>query len=167
MTDYFPPSMKQVFGEEGAPSDNPITDPDGGLTRFGISQTQHPEVDVPGLTQTTAVAWYRANVWQKEQCDIMPWPVCLAVFDAGVNQGLTKGAELLQSALKVDVDGDIGPQTRGALAAADPWDLTARFLAKRAVDYTTDSEWSMDGEGWMYRLMCLSLAAGRQSNTGA
>ena len=55
MVDYFPACMVQIFGEEGAPSDDPITDPDGGLTRFGISQTQHPEVNVAALTQAAAV----------------------------------------------------------------------------------------------------------------
>jgi len=29
VTDYFPLAMSKIFGEEGAPSDDPTTDPDG------------------------------------------------------------------------------------------------------------------------------------------
>ena len=161
MTDYFPIACQQVFGEEGAPSDNPLTDPNGGLTRFGISQKQNPDVDVATLTQAGAVVIYRARYWDANRCSDMAWPVCLGVFDTDVNQGDGTGARLLQASLGVAVDGDVGDVTIKAVAKADPWELTARLLAKRGVAYTTDSEWVANGEGWMYRLASLAIATGR------
>jgi lysozyme family protein len=161
-TDYFLTAYKQVFGEEGGPSDDPVNDPAGGLTRFGISQVQHPDVDVAGLTQATAAAWYRANMWDATRCGEMPWPVCLAVFDTSVNPRLGfDGARSLQQALGVAIDGDIGEQTMTALRAADPWDLSARIIAKRAARYASSPLFDRDGEGWMYRLASLAIACGR------
>jgi lysozyme family protein len=158
---YFTLAMVFVFGAEGAPSDDPVNDPNGGLTRFGISQTQNPDIDVASLTQEQAIEWYRTRRWLANSCDEMPWPVNLAVFDAEINQGPATGNRFLQEALRVGADGVIGPQTLKALSGAgDILDLTARIIAKRAVSYTHDSEWPMDGEGWMYRLAKLGLYAG-------
>lgn len=54
--DRFPQIMVLIFDLEGPESDNLTTDPNGGLTKFGISQVQHPDVDVANLTPTTATA---------------------------------------------------------------------------------------------------------------
>ena len=82
--DPFTRSVTLVLDLEGADTDNIATDPDGGLTRFGISSKQHPEVDVAGLTRDAALAWYRQNVWDAHRCGEMAWPVCLVVFDEAV-----------------------------------------------------------------------------------
>lgn len=156
--DRFPQIMVLIFDLEGPESDNLTTDPNGGLTKFGISQVQHPDVDVANLTPTTATAWYRANMWLPYHCDEMPWPVCLAVFDGIVNGG---GAAALQRALGVDDDGIIGSITMAALRAdTDPNELTARVLEQRALGYVDDSEWDANGGGWMYRLARVGMAAG-------
>ncbi len=156
--DDFDLGMKFVFGAEGAPSDNPVTDPYGGLTRFGISQTQNPTVDVANITQAEAVQWYKDTIWLANSCDKMPWPINIIVFDGEVNQGPSAANELLQSALGIGVDGIVGTETLDALqAVSDISDLAARILAKRAVSYTADDTWQYNGEGWMYRLMRLAI----------
>ena len=37
----------------------------GGLTRYGISQIRHPEIDVANLTLDKAYEWYKSNYWDK------------------------------------------------------------------------------------------------------
>jgi lysozyme family protein len=156
-------AVKQVLEEEGLLSNDPIDDPNGGLTKYGISQKQNPDVDVASLTRDTAIAIYKVRYWLRNRCQDMPWPVSVVVFDADVNQGDMPAAKLLQMSLGVTVDGIIsaGGQTLTALRYRDPWEVSARMLAKRAVRYSKSNLWSRDGEGWMYRLACLSLAAGR------
>lgn len=57
MRSDFPRAINIVLLEEGPMSNNATTsDPDGGLTQFGISKTQHP--DVPGL-----FAWWCLTGW--------------------------------------------------------------------------------------------------------
>ena len=154
-------AVKLVLGIEGPDSDNPVTDPNGGLTRFGISQTQNPGLDVASLTVDDAIAYYRHNYWSPVRCDALPWPINVMAFDSAVNQGTGVAERLLQAALRVTIDGVIGPETLAAAAKADAWDLAARYSAKRAVSYTQDSEWRMDGEGWIYRVSRVLLACVR------
>lgn len=155
-------AVKLVLGIEGPDSDNPVTDPDGGLTRFGISQKQNPAVDVAGLTVDTAIAFYKANHWLAENhCDELPFPASVMMFDSSINQGPVVARRLLQSALGVPVDGMIGGQTIAASQRVDPWDFAARYSAKRAVAYTMDSEWRLDGEGWIYRVATILTGCAR------
>ncbi len=154
MDSTFQRSVSFVLGAEGADSDNQDTDPDGGLTRFGISQKQHPEVNVPALTRTSAVAWYQTNVWNRYRCGDLPWPVCLVVFDACVNQGNPKA---LQRALGVSVDGVIGPVTIGAAAKWDPVELAVETLGYRAIAYVASANWPANGRGWMNRLFHVAI----------
>ena len=150
--DQFAFAVKLILGIEGPDSDNAETDPDGGLTRFGISQTQNPNLDVASLTVADATDYYRHNYYSPACCDDLPWPIGVLVFDSAVNQGEGTAERLLQAALGVTVDGVIGPQTLAAAHRADAWDLAARYSAKRALAYTQAKEWRQDGEGWIYRV---------------
>ena len=159
--DQFAFAVKLILGIEGPDSDNPITDPDGGLTRFGISQTQNPGLDVASLTVDEATDYYQNNYWSQTCCDQLPWPIGVLVFDSAVNQGDGMAERLLQAALGVDVDGIIGPQTLAAAHRADTWDLAARYSAKRALAYTQAKAWRQDGEGWIYRVARVLVACAR------
>jgi len=41
--------------------DRPRIDPDGGVTKFGIAQKQHPGVDAANLTRDGSLAIYQAE----------------------------------------------------------------------------------------------------------
>jgi lysozyme family protein len=155
-------AVKLVLGIEGPDSDNPRTDPNGGLTRFGISQKQNPSIDVASLTVDQAIAFYKENHWHENRCENLPWPISVMVFDSSVNQGALIARRLLQASLGVKVDGIIGPETLIAAGRSSPWDLAARLSAKRGLAYTSDSEWRSDGEGWLYRVARVSIACARQ-----
>lgn len=48
-------SVQFVLEDEGVFTNNLQTDPDRGLTNFGISQKQNPDVDVAHLTRDGAI----------------------------------------------------------------------------------------------------------------
>lgn len=113
--------------EEGGYFDHP-KDP-GGKTNFGVIQRVYDKYRVArGLeTQTVGVIdqsevrdIYNKYYWSPLQCDDMPPGVDLAVFDFGVNSGISRSAKYTQRILGVKVDGHIGPDTLHALNTTDP-----------------------------------------------
>lgn len=155
---YFTYAVHMVLIEEGPMSnDGATSDPNGGLTRFGISQIQNPALNVASLTQQQAIDYYHANYWTPNNLDALPWPLSYVIFDIDVNNGDRIGARLLQRALGLQDDGQVGPHTiNAAHAVRDPLDLCMRVLAKRGVYYTTLSNWTPNAEGWMYRNACVA-----------
>ena len=113
-----------VLRLEGGETDDP--DDPGGHTRFGISATHHPDVDIAALTRPEALAIYRRDYWDALKCDELPWPLAVTAFDINVNQGGGFAARALQRAVGAKVDGIIGPLTvASATHHPDPaWVLT-------------------------------------------
>lgn len=86
--------------------------------------------DVRKLTRGDAVFLYNRHFWQPLGCDALPIPLGEALFDQGVNGGLTAARKLLQRALNsclllipvstakktlLKVDGNVGTATMAAL----------------------------------------------------
>lgn len=111
-TSVFDAALAFVLGAEGGETNDP-SDP-GGHTRYGIAQNKHPEVNVSELTLERAKDIYRADYWRPLRADELPRAVAYAVFDCAVNQGTGVAASLLQQALGVQIDGQVGPRTLGA-----------------------------------------------------
>ena len=66
-------------------------DPDdpGGLTRYGISKTANPDIDVANLTLDQAMAIYKARYWRPVATganDLLD----MAAFDTAVNCGASR-----------------------------------------------------------------------------
>jgi lysozyme family protein len=119
-----------------------VDDPDdpGGVTNFGLSQRSYPELDIAALTIAEAEAIYRRDWWNQYGLGTMPDPVGAKTFDTIVNMGASGGFRVLQQALRsigqdVDIDGILGPQTRGAVAAADPARLLPAQCLVQAAHY--------------------------------
>jgi len=121
-----------VLKMEGGLTDDP-NDP-GGLTNFGISQKAYPSVDIRNLTVEGAREIYHRDYWIPCQCDELPTPFAISVFDTAVNQGVTKAKRLLQIALDVTVDGVIGQKTISAAMKADAYRIK-KYLAERLAAY--------------------------------
>ena len=102
-------------------------DPDdpGGLTKYGISKVNHPEVDVANLSLEGAKAIYRKHYWNPIKGDqIASGRVAIKFFDMAVNMGVKQATKLVQEALgdmgcSVAVDGMMGPKTLEALNGVD------------------------------------------------
>jgi len=162
----FETSLRHVLRFEGGYVDHPA-DP-GGATNLGITRAtlaRHrggsvSKAEVRALDHDTARSIYRKLYWDALRCDEMPAGLDLALFDCGVNQGTGRAARLLQTALKVGVDGIIGPVTMRAVNAADPSRLLSEFMALRMRAYGRLSRlFRTFGLGWSRRLMATYRAA--------
>jgi lysozyme family protein len=134
----------------------------GGPTRYGITQAKlaewfkHPVTreDVEHLSETVARDIYRVDF-------IAPWGFISSprlrefLIDTGVNHGVSRAKRLLQRALGVAEDGDIGTVTRNALANIDGETLRLRVIAERIKFYgrivDADHTQAIFIEGWLNR----------------
>jgi lysozyme family protein len=95
----------------------------GGVTKYGIDQRDHPNVNVPALTKAQAIEIYRNEEWAKCRCANLKQPWDLAVFDTAVNIGVNHAARLLQRSVGAGIDGFVGPVTIAKTNAASVDDL--------------------------------------------
>jgi lysozyme family protein len=148
----FEDALTFVLSREGIVSNNP--DDAGGLTKFGISSRQYPEVGQSTFTKDNAIAIYKRDYWDRLKCDNLPWNVALVLFDTAVNHGQAQAVYWLQQALKVKADGVVGDATTKAAWAASP-DALIDLLVCRAREYARDVNFLHFGRGWMRRLFLL------------
>jgi len=147
----FSRALEFVLRHEGAYVNDP-QDP-GGETNMGISKRAYPALDIANLTRNQAAAIYRADYWDRMQCDKFPEPLAIILFDSGVNQGTNAAVKMLQKALRVTQDGIIGPMTIGAAQGADIKGMVAQFAAERGYRYGSTLNFERFGRGWMRRLI--------------
>jgi lysozyme family protein len=118
---------------EGGPK---LVSDSGGLTKWGISKKGNPDVDVANLTREEAEAIYRRRYWNVVKADLLPEPLALLVFDAGVNMSTRVAVQILQRVLEVTDDGTIGPETLLAVRSFKYQDeLRVRYNALRIMSY--------------------------------
>lgn len=102
----------------------------GGRTKFGIDQRSHPNIDIRHLTEEEATEIYWKEYWTPSKAEQLPNGVGEVIFDISVNNGRSRAHKWLQEALKVSVDGIVGPVTLKAAGEANP-DLLAKALLDR------------------------------------
>ncbi len=105
----------------------------GGETNFGICKRDYPSLDIKNLSIEKAKAIYQKEYWQACQCDSLPWPVDLCVFDTAVNEGAGEATRILQILLGVKADGIIGDNTITAAFKNPP--SAKRYLTSRLSAY--------------------------------
>lgn len=101
-----------LMANEGGYVNNPHDK--GGETKYGISKTAYPNIDIPSLTIAQAKEIYKRDYWDMCKCDLLPDALSVAVFDFAVNSGVVRAVKYLQSCLGVVADGKVGNQTIGA-----------------------------------------------------
>jgi lysozyme family protein len=79
-------------------------------------------------------------------------PLAFFHFDAAVNHGVTGAMRLLQRAAVTDADGEIGPNTRAAIAALPLSDLLQRYADVRRARYRALRHFWRFGRGWLARV---------------
>lgn len=157
MTPLFLRATEFVLEVEGGYVNDP-RDP-GGETAFGLSKRSYPNLNMRTITKEDAIAIYHRDFWLAYRCQEMPPAVGFIFYDACINQGPMAATLDLQKAAHVAQDGVIGPQTLGAVRAADPRELLARVIAARGVRYAFTRNLSTFAEGWYLRLARASLFA--------
>lgn len=111
-----------LLAEGGAITTDHDWDP-GGLTKYGITQKNHPEVDVRNLTKEQAVDIYYRKYWLAPGIHRLDSKyVAAEVFDTAVNMGPVAAAKIAQQAVNflsfpdvLTVDGRIGPASAEAI----------------------------------------------------
>ncbi len=149
----FTTAANRVLGHEGGYVNHP-SDP-GGETNWGITKAVARENGYAGSMKTmsrdVAVGIYKRAYWDAVKGDQLPFPIAFQTFDAAVNHGRGNASRWLQRALGVADDGKIGPLTIDAARKADQGDLVLRFNAIRIRFYTSLSNFTVFGRGWMNR----------------
>lgn len=126
-------SFEHVIKSEGGYVNDPA-DP-GGETNLGVTKAAWAEYlgravehgEMHELTKEIVEPFYKANYWDKCQCDSLPAGLDYAVFDFAVNAGIKRSAKFLQQAVGVPSDGAIGHGTVAAAQEANPQEAIAAF----------------------------------------
>ena len=153
--DAFQAAVCFVLDAEGGQSNDP--DDPGGLTRYGIAQASHPDVDVYHLTERAAIDLYRAQYWDPLHLDLLPSRIAVAVFDGAVQHGLRPSVRMLQDSVGTEPDGKLGPITVAATQHRGGMDTLVGYCARRAVYYGHLPTFWKFGLGWNQRLLRLLL----------
>lgn len=155
-----------LLNHEGGNDDDP--DDPGGRTSRGILQrewdrwrTLHAGLpsDVWQAPQDQVLAIYREWYWNALNCDRLAAGLDYAVFDYGVNSGISRAARVLQGFVGAVVDGEIGPETIGKAARAGPAKLVAQICDERLTFLRGLSTWWKFGGGWTARVNDVRAAA--------
>ena len=153
---------------EGGLTDDP--DDSGGITNHGVclrflSQVGDETLHQAGLRQPVsrqtiirlskaqAKTIMHAEFWVRPGAGTMPPLIGVCFYDFAVNAGPYRSVKVMQQALGVDVDGLIGPETRGALEACAQLSTAMRMLDLRESWYRRIAvgKNAKFGRGWLNR----------------
>lgn len=121
-------------------------------TKYGISAMSYPEEDILNLSLDRARFLYKRDFWDRVSGDNLHNAVVYQLFDAAINHGIGNAIRILQRALGVADDGDMGPVTYDAIQAMGVDDILHRFNAYRMKFYNKLSTFKRYGEGWTERV---------------
>lgn len=136
----------------------------GGLTKWGVSQRAHPEVDVANLTKEEAEFIAREDYYEAVGGDALPPELRWHVFDMAYNAGVNRASMQLQQAINkyhltigkdyLYVDGRVGPKTLEAVSRLQPDKLVRLFQHERRTHYVRLALGgkSMFLHGWLRRV---------------
>lgn len=161
----FAKALTHVLEMEGGYGDDPY-DP-GGPTNLGItlkvyadwtgqtidaSSRERLKQELKALPIETARAIYRARYWDPAACESLPPAIAFLHFDTAVNHGVGTAIRLLQQAAGVETDGELGPVTSAAVAAADVTDILDKIAELRRQRYRALPHFWRFGRGWLRRV---------------
>ena len=162
--DAFEVALAHVLEMEGGYGEDPY-DP-GGPTNHGITlavlaawkgvtldATNHGELkqELKRIAPETVRQIYRLRYWGPAGCAELSAPLALMHFDAAVNHGVGAALRMLQEAAETEVDGEIGPLTRAAIAAKPPDRLIRAYADIRRARYRALPHFWRFGRGWLDR----------------
>ena len=158
-TSTYDDALARLLAHEGGYSNHP-SDP-GGPTNFGITIVDYRKyvkpgasaADVKAMTVDEAKSIYRAKYWDAQRCDELPAGVNYAVFDYGVNSGISRSGKVLRRVLKLpDNTSVVNDLVIAAARAADPKTLVIAICDERLRFLQSLKTWSVFGKGWGRRV---------------
>ena len=156
--------LAMVLAFEGGWSDDPF-DP-GGPTNRGITLATFARVhgieitasnrarliaDLRVIPDTLVAHIYRERYWRPAHCPELPAALAFFHFDVAVNMGVGTAIRMLQDALDVEIDGEIGPITRAAARTNFLASTLERYADLRRARYRSLSGFWRFGRGWLTR----------------
>lgn len=156
-------SLALVLAHEGGYVNHP-SDP-GGPTNQGVTQKVYDAYrayhklkaqSVKLITSLEVSEIYDKNYWRLVKGDSLPCGLDYAVFDFGVNSGVSRAVRYLQLLAGVEDDGVIGVQTLAAVekkAAENEEQLILQYCANRVAFLKSLSTFPTFGKGWMRRVV--------------
>jgi lysozyme family protein len=159
MRENFAPSLAAVLIHEGGFVVNPH-DP-GGATCKGVTQAVYddwrvtngfPPRTVRDIEDSEVEELYRKRYWNPVHGDDLPAGVDYATFDFAVNSGTNRAARMLQRALRIAEDGQIGPVTIGAARAIPASELVDTLCDLRICFLQQLAAFKFFGRGWTRRV---------------
>lgn len=130
----------------------------GGATNYGISQRAYPTKDIQHLSKAEARDIYRHDYWLSLYDQIGDQKIANALFDFGVNAGISRAVKTIQRAVgdilagPFIADGVFGPDTLAAVNSCEPAHLLMRFTARR-IDYYQSLNKPQFIKGWTARAL--------------
>jgi lysozyme family protein len=166
----FDDALRRLLMHEGGYSNHP-SDP-GGPTKFGITIHDYRKYvkldatadDVRAMPLADAKAIYREKYWDALRCDDLPAGLDYAVFDYGVNSGITRAAKVLQRLLGLPDNGRMSDSVIAAATARDAADLVALLCDERLAFLKRLRTWPVFGAGWSRRVAEVRRAALAMAN---
>ena len=96
-------------------------------TKYGISAREYPDLDIENLTVDQAIQIYQEGYWKQNYSSISDQFVANKLFDMGVLFGVGSVVKILQTVLKIAVDGVFGPGSLEAVNSVEPVSLLAAY----------------------------------------
>jgi lysozyme family protein len=158
-------ALKRLLVHEGGYSNHP-SDP-GGATNFGITIADYRRyvkanattADVRAMRVDEAKAIYRKQYWDAIRCDELSAGLDYAMFDFGVNSGISRAVKFLQRLLGLTADGRMTDATLAAVRKRDAAELVARLCDERLAFLKKLKTWPVFGAGWGRRVAEVRSAA--------
>lgn len=134
--------------------------PDGrkGCTNLGVTQAaweayvghKVSNQDMRDLTPETVKPFYKKEYWDACHCDNLPTGLDYCVFDLAVNAGNGRSAMVMQSAVGVKADGQIGQITLAAVSKFSDKELVNKFTDEKIHFYKDLHNYNYE-HGWLVR----------------
>jgi lysozyme family protein len=158
MKDNFPAALAALLKHEGGFVNHP-KDP-GGITNLGVTKKiweayvghEVDEQTMRSLTPSMVAPLYKQRYWDAVKGDDLPSGVDLCVFDCAVNSGAGRASKLLQQAVGVKDDGQIGPATIKAVKDKPVQEVIESFTDKRQHFLESLPTFGDFGKGWTRRV---------------
>ena len=124
----------------------------GGVTKYGISSNNHPNVNVPKLSYQEAREIYRNEYLEGPNIHLLPQPLQEQVFDFAVHSGPNTAIKKLQMILNLPETGKVGPELLEELEQWDPM-VVNNALLKVRVFFLLNINKPQFWRGWIRRAM--------------
>ena len=132
-----------VLSLEGGYNESDLPGDPAGKTFAGITNgtwvyyCRQQKVDAHWPPSPSEVAtFYQVEYWQQRLCEKLPEPADSVFLQCAVSLPFTSGNEVLQNALFVPPDADIGPVTQAEFGRWHPVDIAMRILVAQRQYYT-------------------------------